>query len=172
MQAVIESDSVREQKLRQLIEEYEIGLLRVCYMLLHDAELAEDAVQKTYLKAYLAMDKFRGESSEKTWLTRIAVNTCKDMRRSAWMRHMDRNMTPEMLPEASLPFDERDEELILSVMALPLKLREVILLRYYQDMSIKEIAETLGIAASSVSNRLKRAIKKLQIMMERGHFHG
>lgn len=172
MQAVIESDSVREQKLRQLIEEYETGLLRVCYMLLHDAELAEDAVQETYLKAYLAMDKFRGESSEKTWLTRIAVNTCKDMRRSAWMRHMDRNMTPEMLPEASLPFDEKDEELILSVMALPLKLREVILLRYYQDMSVKEIAETLGIAASSVSNRLKRAVKKLQTMLERGHFHG
>lgn len=167
-----ESDSIRERKLRRLIEEYEVGLLRVCYMFLHDAALAEDAVQETFLKAYLAMDQFRGESSEKTWLMRIAVNTCKDMHRSAWMKHTDRRMTPEMLPEAALPFEERDEELILCVMALPIKLREVVMLRYYQEMSVKEIAETLGITAPSVSNRLKRAVKKLKTMLEKGHFHG
>ena len=56
----------------------------MCYAMLRDAEQAKDAVQETFVKAYRAMDDWRGACSEKTWLTRIAVNTCRDMRRSAW----------------------------------------------------------------------------------------
>ena len=62
---------------------WEKSLLRMCYAYLGDMALSEDAVQETFLKAYRALDSFRGEAAEKTWLMRIAINTCKDMRRSA-----------------------------------------------------------------------------------------
>ena len=75
-----------EEMLAHMVAEYEVILLRTCYMYLHDKALAEDATQETFLKAYKALDSFRGESSEKTWLMRIAMNTCRDMKRSAWFR--------------------------------------------------------------------------------------
>ena len=59
-----------EEMLAHMVAEYEVILLRTCYMYLHDKALAEDATQETFLKAYKALDSFRGESSEKTWLMR------------------------------------------------------------------------------------------------------
>ena len=95
----MEQDMLREQALVQMVNEHQRMLLRLCYVYLRDEELARDAVQETFLKAYRGWAAFRGESSQKTWLTRIAVNTCKDLRRSAWHRHVDRSVTPESLPE-------------------------------------------------------------------------
>ena len=56
----------------------------MCCVYLRDASMAEDAVQETFLKAYRALDSFKGDSSEKTWLYSIAMNVCRDMRRLAW----------------------------------------------------------------------------------------
>lgn len=67
-----------EEMLAHMVAQYEVILLRTCYMYLHDKALAEDATQETFLKAYKALDSFCGESSEKTWLMRIAMNTCRD----------------------------------------------------------------------------------------------
>jgi len=55
--------------------------LHLCCMYLKDVNMAEDTVQEAFLKAYQHMDSFRGESSEKSWLYRIAINVCNDMRR-------------------------------------------------------------------------------------------
>lgn len=77
-----------------------------------------------------------------------------------------------MLPLKSVPFEERDEELLLSVMELPVKLREAILLRFYQDMSVNEMAAALGITPAAVSNRLTRAKSKLRSALERRGYHG
>ena len=95
----------REAALTGLVERHRTALVRMCCLCLGDASLAEDAAQETFLKAYRALDSFRGECDEKTWLMRIAINTCRDMRRSRWTRHVDRRVTPEMLPEASAPFE-------------------------------------------------------------------
>ena len=138
----------------------------MCCLHLRDRSLAEDAVQETFIKVYRSLASFRAESSEKTWLMRIAINTCRDMNRDRWLRFMDRRITPEMLPEASQPFEKREEELVISVMNLPLKLREVIVLYYYQGMSTLEISDALGISQSSVSGRLKRGREKLKNVLE------
>ena len=161
-------DSIQDQNdyFERLVNQYQTSLLRTCYMYLRDQEQAKDAVQETFFKAYRNLGAFRGESAEKTWLMKIAVNTCHDMRKTGWFRHMDRRVTPEMLPEASVPFQEFEEGLIVEVMNLPLRLREVVLLYYYQNMDTNEIAETLGIARSSVSGRLQRARKKLRDVLE------
>lgn len=155
-----------EETLTHLVETYQLALLRLCFAYLHDRALAEDAVQETFLKAYRALPKFRGQSSEKTWLSRIAVNTCRDMRRGAWFRHTDRAVTPDMLPEPAVSPSPRDDTLTLAVMALPIKLRESVLLYYFQDMSTGEIAQTLGISQQAVSTRLNRARDKLRASLE------
>ncbi len=156
----------RDAAFEELVQRYQSSLLRTCYLCLQDRALAEDAVQETFLRAYRSMAQFRGECGEKTWLMRIAMNICRDLRRSGWMRWMDRRYTPEMLPEPAAPCTQEDSELVQAVMRLPVKLRAVILLHYYQGMNVNEIADSLGIAQSSVSGRLKRGREKLRAALE------
>ena len=149
-----------------LVAQNQEKLLRTCYLYLRDRQLAEDAVQETFLKAYRSLPAFRGDSSEKTWLMRIAVNTCRDLYRSEWFRHMDRRVIPEELPESGVPFTSREESLIVEVKRLPRRLREATLLYYYHGMDEREIAEALGVSRSAVSDRLSRARRKLKELLE------
>lgn len=156
----------KKQTIERMVDQYQTALLCTCYLYLGDRALAEDAVQETFFKAYLNLDGFHGACSEKTWLMKIAVNICHDMRKTNWFRHVDRRVTPEMLPEASVSYEPLGQELIVAVMNLPPKLRETVLLCYYQDMDTNEIAEALGISRSSVSDRLLRARRKLRNQLE------
>jgi RNA polymerase sigma-70 factor (ECF subfamily) len=142
----------------------------MCFLYLCDKTLAEDAMQETFLKVYRALDSFRGDSNEKTWIMKIAIRTCYDMNHSGWFRMFNRHVTPDMVPEAAGPFEESDDELMSAVTQLPIRLREVILLYYYQRMKVNEVAEALGISQSSVSGRLKRGREKLKAMMEGSEF--
>ena len=92
METVKGPDS-KEERMERMVALYQLPLLRLCILYLHDEELAKDAVQETFIKAYRNLDGFRSEASEKTWLTRIAVNTCKSVYRSGWFRHVDRSVT-------------------------------------------------------------------------------
>lgn len=161
-------DGTQEQVImfERLVTEYQTSLLRTCYLYLHDQAQAEDAVQETFFKAYRSLGTFRGESSDKTWLMKIAINTCHDMRKTGWFRHIDHKITPEMLPETSTPAFKMEDDLIIQVMNLPRKLMEVVLLYYYQNMDTTEIAQALEIARSSVSSRLQRARKELRTVLE------
>ena len=152
--------------MERLVLQYQQPLLRTCFLYLRDRTLAEDAVQETFLKAYRSLASFRGECSEKTWLMKIAMNTCCDLRRAHRLRSIDPRRIPELLPQAAEPFAPAEEELVTQVIQLPRKLREVILLYYYQDMTVTEIAVSLGISQSSVSGRLKRARGKLRTLLE------
>lgn len=156
----------REAVFEQLVAQYQTALKRMCCLYLRDQTLAEDAVQETFIKAWRGMERFRGDCSEKTWLMQIAVNTCRDMNRSGWLRFMERRFTPEDLPEPIAPTEEKEEELVNAILRLPLRLREVTLLYYYQGMTTQEAAQALGIRQSSVSGRLKRAREKLRIYLE------
>lgn len=156
-----------------LVDEYQKPLLNLCYMYLRDRTQAEDAVQETFLKAYRALSSFRGESSPKTWLMRIAVNVCRDYQRSGWFTRVNRFITPDDLPERAA--EERDEaaaDLADAIMRLPARHREVVLLYYYQSMTMPEIAGALGINASSVSRRLKAACASLREALGEEAAHG
>lgn len=159
-------DNDREAVIRRMIGEHQTALLRLCYLYLHDVHLAEDAVQETFIKAYRTLDTFRSASSEKTWLTRIAMRTCCDMRRSFWFRRMDRRITPEMLPDRASEAEEDESALTLALMNLPRREREVVLLYYYQDMNMTDIADALGLTQPTVSYRLRRAREKLRQELE------
>ena len=111
------------------MEQYGSSLLRMSALYLKDADLAQDAVQETFIKAYRHLNEYRGESSEKTWLTTICVNTCRDMLRTAWFRHQSR-IDMDTLPEKPADFTFPDNTVLTEVMHLPVRYREVVLLRY------------------------------------------
>lgn len=165
METVTDPDSM-EESFEHMVSQYQLSLLRICYAYLHDEELAKDAVQETFLKAYRSIDQFDGKSSEKTWLNRIAINTCKDMNRSGWFWFVDRRITPDMLPEAESQAEEAFDSLTVAIMNLPVRLREAALLCWLQGMTSSEAGETLGISHQAVSKRLNHARKKLRTIME------
>lgn len=173
MNNVKDPDKIAERNIifERIVDQYQLSLLKMCYLHLRDQSLAEDAVQETLLKVYRSLDSFQGQCSEKTWIMKIAINTCRDMNRSSWYRFVSYEVTPDMLPEPSTELEEHDEVLTLAVMNLPRKLREVILLYYYQDISTIEISDLLGISHSSVSGQLKRAKDKLRKSIERSEFY-
>ena len=143
--------------IEELIDRYGGEILRLCLLYLGDRQLAEDAFQETFTKAWKQQASFRGESSVKTWLSRIAVNTCRDMLRRGWFRMMKKSEPIEALFALSAPQAEERTDVRDAVLALPGKYREAIVLYYDQEMTLKEIAEATGIPVNSVSTRLRRA---------------
>ena len=159
-----------EQTFTDLVNTHQTALLRMCYLNLRDRGLAEDAVQETFDKAYRALPAFRGDSNLKTWLMRIAINTCRDMQRGSWLKHLSRTVSLDQLAEPSESFSEDALAVNIGIAGLPVKLREAVLLYYYQDMTIEEAAEALGISVSSVAERLKRAKEKLRESLKEVYF--
>ena len=162
--------SEREARMETMIRQWGTSVLRTCFVCLSDAQQAEDAMQDTFFKAWRNLDQFekRNGASEKTWLMHIALNVCRDYRRSRWYRHVDMSKALEDVPqhvEIALP---EDRELLMDVLALPEKLRQPILLYYYQDMTLEEIAEALGTSKSTVYNRLRKAEDQLRITLTGG----
>ena len=157
---------LRQEWLDAAIAQWEKPILRLCFAYLGDTALAEDAVQETFFKAWKSYDRFSGKAAEKTWLTRIAINTCKDLMKSAWSRNTDRSVTPDLLPEGSVPFEERDDTVTRAVMSLPPKEREVTLLHWYQGLSLEEMVQVMRVPRSTINYRLKKAKTMLQGSLE------
>ena len=155
----------REKVLSEWLEAYGDLINRTCCLILGDRALAEDATQETFLRAWKSMAQFKGDASPKTWLTKIAVNVCRNIRRTAWFRRNDRSVTPEELP---LPAPDEDRTPFLTVQQLPEKFRQVIILRYYQGMSLDEAARALGVSRSAAHHRLQKALKQLRIDFDEG----
>lgn len=162
----MENKALREAWLERAMEQYEESLLRMCFVYLGDAQLAEDAVQETFLKAYRSLSGFRGEASKKTWLLRIAINTCKDVRRGAWFRHVDRNVALDQLREPSAPDAAFDDSLTRAVMALKPRYRAAVLLCYYKGLTGQEAAQALGVSRATVMNRLRKAKEQIKKALE------
>lgn len=159
------------EQLDQWILAYEKDLLRICCMYLRDWNAAEDAVQETFLKAWRQMDSFRGDSHVKTWLTQIALNQCRDMRRSAWYRFIDPGVSIDRLPLASPPPSADHLALHIAIMKLKPKYLEVVLLYYYEGYRMNEIARMLHITEAAVSTRIRKARQKLKSELEGGMSH-
>ena len=158
----------REQRLAEWIEEYSDSILRTCFLYLSDLGQAEDAMQDTWIKAWKHMSDYdqKGYTNEKAWLLRIAINTCKDYRRSAWFRHMDRRITPENLPEKAQEVHFPDGEVSGAISSLPAKLRMVILLRYYEGFTVQETAETAGVSVATAKRQIRKANQLLRKKLE------
>ena len=144
--------------IEELIDRYGDDILRLCIVYLGDRALAEDACQETFIRAWRHMDSVRGESNEKTWLSSIAVNVCRDVLRSGWMRMLRRSQPVEtLLNLASGDIPRPPSPVRDAVLQLPGRYREVILLYYDQNMNAREIADCLHLSVNTVTTRLRRA---------------
>lgn len=151
--------------LERIIDTYGNAVLRMCFLYLKDVHLAEDATQETFLKVYRNYAQFDGAAGEKTWVMRIAINVCKDMLRSAWNRRVNVVETLSDVP-VTQEYPHADDTVLQAVMELKPRYREVILLFYYQDMKISDIARVLHAPESTISVRLKRAREQLKKRLE------
>lgn len=159
-----------DETMERMMTQHGDGLMRLCFMMLGDRVLAEDAVQETFFRAYKAYGRFRHDSSEYTWLTRIATNCCHNVRARAWFRLEDRRKNPEDIPRVLKEDWLPDDTVLKAIMALKPKYKDPILLFYYQGLPVKDIAQTLGIAVSTVSVRLMRARDMLKEELKEWYF--
>ncbi len=160
----------REHLLESWMHEFGTAILRICFVILSDAKEAEDAMQDTFLRAWRGMDDFehRNNASAKTWLIRIAINVCRDYQRRRWFRHIDMRYALDELPQGIISVLPEDRELMMDILRLPDDLKKPLLLYYYQDMTLQETAETLGISKSAVHARLKKAERILKCALSGG----
>ena len=155
-----------------LIREYGNDVLRTAYSFVRDREAAKDLFQETFIKANYNLDKFRGDSSIKTWLIRITVNVCKDYLKSAYQK----NVVPmTQVEEDSLRVEDdheqienadRDEQIRRAVNSLPENYREVVLCVYFREMSVADASAALGVPEGTVKSRLARAREVLKSKLE------
>lgn len=161
----------------RLIEDYGHDVYKIAYLYVKDQQLAEDVFQEVFYKVMKNYHKFEHLSSEKTWLIRITINTCKDLLRTSWLRRVTTFGTLEDQNQYEQPYDivksESNSELYELIMKLPPKYKEVILLFYYEDFSYDEVAQILNIPKGTVQSRLARGREKLKkLMEERGEING
>jgi len=160
-----------EKVISELIKEYGDSMLRMCYIYLKDYHLAEDVVQETFLQVYNNYDSFRQQSSVKTWITRIAVNLCKNQMRTRWFSVKKEEEFPILSYTEDYDGVIDREQLLTAIGNLRPKYREAVLLFYYQELSIKEIAGLLNKKESTVKVRLKRAREQLKQELKEDYFY-
>ena len=151
-----------ESVLSAWYDAYGTEILRYCFMMLGNRTDAEDATQETFLKAWRSIGRFEAKNgcSARTWITRIAGNTCRDYLKRSWYKHESRLISPEDLKKlGNAP--EEDRELIMDVMNLPEKYRQVILLVFWYGMTIRETAECICTSQSTAFRRLEKAKKMI-----------
>ena len=160
----MEIDTI-DDVMEDLYHSHARNIQRMCYLYLGNVAAAEDAMQETFLKAYEKYPHFRGKSDVKTWLTRIAINTCKDMQRRDARKNKYVQQEMEKTGQISTDTYENSVDRILlaeAIRKLPGELREVVILFYYQELSARSIAAILRIPQTTVEFRLKKARSELK----------
>lgn len=160
-----------------LVERHHSPLLGFLYRLTGgDRALAEDLVQETFLRVLRSIGQFHPGRPFKPWLYAIATNIARDHFKQAEMQHADSASDSEAQwesagdpadgPEARLLIDGEARQVAAAVTALPLHQREAVILRYYQDLSLADIASALDVPVGTVKSRLNLGLKRLRIMLK------
>jgi len=155
----------------ELVCLYHSRVINIVYRMCGDAGLAEDAAQVAFLKAWLRLAQFKPATEHNTfrsWLYRIAVNAALDILRSE-KAQVDIEQMPLSAPDAGLDAGLERQELVgqvrQAVLALPEASRAVLVLKEYEGLSYREIAETLEIPLGTVMSRLNYARNQLALRL-------
>jgi RNA polymerase sigma-70 factor (ECF subfamily) len=161
-----------------LMEQYGNDIMRTAALLLKDYHLAEDVSQEVFITSFQKIHQYRGHGSLRSWLLQMTVNRCRGkMRLVSWKRLFFREVTGEEMTAQSDRLNEPSAgsdrwALTLSlretIEAMPLKYREVIVLYYYQELTIKEIALVLGEPEGTIKSKLMRGRVLLRHQLEEG----
>ena len=155
-----------------LLQRHHCALLTRCHIYLKNREDAEDAAQETELRVFRAIRNFRGDSSFRTWLFAIADRQCYDMVRKRVKHMIDDHMRAlieihENSVNRMTGGAENNAIVNLALTKLPEQERDVIMLRYYMDLSLQDVSLTLGIGLSASKMRLYRALEKFAAQLHR-----
>ena len=152
-----------DERAEYLVEHYADLILRTGKTWLGDMDDAEDICQTVLIKLLEHPRDFPDTDQERAWVIRIAVNDCKNWRKTAWVRR--RVPLDDALRLTVENPEPESGSLLAQVQALPAMYREVIFLRYYEGYEVKEIATLLGRSPALVSTHLKRGKEKLRNML-------
>jgi len=154
----------KEAWLIEIMELYGENLTKLAYSYVKDWGKAQEIIQDIFILCYEGYEQNHAINYFKPWIYRVAINKCKDSLRTSWVKRVVVNShlftsqkSNTISPEEYSITQEDSSILINSVFALPIKYREVILLHYYEGLSVKEIAEVLNKNENTVKTRLKRA---------------
>jgi RNA polymerase sigma-70 factor (ECF subfamily) len=161
--------------LSMLLQRHHSALFTRCYVYLKNREDAEDTAQETELRVFRAIRNFRGDSSFRTWLFAIADRQCYDMVCKRVKHMIDDHMRVLIeIHESSVNkmTDETESHAIvnLALSKLPEQVRDIIILRYYVDLSLYDISSMLGIGLSASKMRLYRALEKFAAQLHREQY--
>lgn len=154
----------------RLVEAYQTPVYNLAYRMLGNMVEAEDAAQETFIRAYRRLDTYDPSRKFSSWLLAIASHYCVDVLRRRRMNYLSFDELPPMV-ELSMPRTTQPEQVVVSQQqadavqklldTLPASYRTPVILRYWYDMSYREIAETMGVTESTIKTRLHRARAKL-----------
>jgi len=163
----------------EIVRRWDRKIFALCFGMLGREEEARDAAQESFISAYKNLKNFRGEAKVSSWLHRIAVNQCltvKRRERSRSEEFLDDEANEEervfVASPSSSParVSEQSERFFIvrqAVNSLPLELREVVLMKEFEEMTFQEISDTLEIPLSTVKSRLYTALRQLRMKLER-----
>ncbi len=177
---VLQAQHGNDEAFTQLVETYQTPVYNLCYRMLGEAELAEDAAQETFLRAYQNILRYDPKRPFPTWLLSIAAHYCIDRlrKRKFSMFSIDDDESTFELPDTEAPNpeneaikkEERDQVHII-LQSLDATDRAAIIMRYWYDFSEAEIAEALNLTVSAVKSRLHRARRALANLWQDPSLH-
>lgn len=156
----------RTDAFEPLVRKYQSGLRIFCSRMLGDIELANDASQEAFVKAYRSLRSFRGDSSFKSWLFRIARNQCLDLLRGSRLESVESlnedsgDYANKLRIDGSSTLHNRVEsrDLLTKVFAnLSIEYKEIVLMRELGGLSYDELSQVFECSQDAVKGRLKRA---------------
>jgi len=169
----------KDEQLIWLMEEYGDMVIRLAFTYVKQKQLAEDISQEVFISCYNSLQTFQHKASYKTWLYRITVNKCKDYFRSwsfknIYYQDFFRSVfaSNDKAIDKKIVEQEDQDQIFEQVLSLPIKLREVIILHYYEELSINDISKLLDVNSNTVKTRLHRARKSLQFSLGERHDNG
>jgi len=171
---VIQAQKGDRNAFSELVRVHAQGVLNVIYRMCGDAQLAEDAAQETFIRAWQNLSSYRPQTSLRNWLYRIAVNAGTDMLRK------EKRILPDAIedlhltdghpgPESLVSRNERTHLVQKAILSLPDASRAVLVLREYEELSYQEISSTLDIPVGTVMSRLNYARKLLKSKLEQNY---
>lgn len=145
-----------------LIQDNKVSLYRLAKSILRNKQDIEDAISETILKAFENLNRLKSRDSFKPWIMRITANECYNI-----LRKKKRIDLKEDMETLNLTYEDNSEnELMWTIDRLEEDYRTVLVLFYYEDMSMKDISNVLNISLGTVKSRLSRAKAKLRNLLE------
>jgi len=153
----------------EVVRHYSPMIYRIALTKTKSTHDADDIFQEVFLKLVMRDKPFETEEHRKAWLIRVTINCCNSHFVAPWRKNVDSMedvLLEQIADDEPVPGTEEESiDVYAEVMKLPEQMREVVLLFYYEDMSIREIAEVVGSSEVNVKKRLSRARQKLRLEM-------